>query len=97
MPREKKDPRGEPVERYKLTAGQKEFQKNYRKLKRVQSIIEGATLKNMNEAESLAQLWKELEFGFRKLSLTAPQEPTRELSGMNFGEEIDNPNLRINY
>jgi hypothetical protein len=91
------DPRGKPVEKYKLTDEQKSFQKRYKRLKQVQSIIEGATLANMAQAKNITQLWQELESGFQHLSLLAPPEQTREFLGMNFQEQIQDPNLKINY
>jgi hypothetical protein len=87
MPREKRDIKGEEVERYKLTPEQLSFQKRFALLKNIQKLLEGRSLALALQTENERGLWERLNSEFSKLQ--PPARSINELPGMNFGQEQD--------
>lgn len=82
---EKKDRRGEPVEAFKLSEGQKKFQVRFSRLQEARRMLQARTLQNQIENRSLRDLWEMLEGEFA--GLPVPKNPTRGMEGMNFPDE----------
>ena len=74
-------PKKNKVEKFKLTDEQIAFTKQYKRLKQVQSILEGATFVQQERARSLRQMWMELNQQFQMLQ--PPGAATHELSGQD--------------
>jgi len=97
------DVRGKPVEGYKLSDGQKNFQKQFKRLREIGEMLEAATLTKQMEMEDLRQMW--LRLGQEIKALPIPQQATRELEGMDFetqSEQSEQPmqspqDFRITY
>lgn len=81
------DKRGTKVESFKLTPEQKKFQKDFKRLRSIQSLLEGATLVNSERTKRLQELWNELNAEFEALKFNIPKESVFELQGMNFEED----------
>ena len=75
------------VEQFRLTPEQTDFQKRWKKLKTLQSILENETLKMQQRARTLKSMWGELTGEFDKLQLDLPQEPVKSFEGMEPGTE----------
>lgn len=73
------------VEEYRLTPEQMDFQKRYKRLKMVQSLLENETLKTQEKVKTLRSMWGELTGEFDKLQMNLPTEPVKELEGMEPG------------
>jgi len=80
-----KDVRGEAVESYRLSDEQKKFQISYTKLREISEMLEAETFRKTQELQDLRQMWIELKEQFQALPI--PQNPVRELEGMDFAAE----------
>ncbi len=88
------DKREAPVEKYKLTKEQLDFQKRFKQLQKVRALLQLGTLDVMQRMETMQDLWKSLNLEAQMLQ--PPEKPINELPGMNFKDE-DFERLRINY
>lgn len=82
---DKKDIRGEAVEKYRLTPEQMAFQKKFKKLKQIQQLLEARSLGLAAQLKNEQALWQDLEGEFQ--TLQPPQKSLHELPGMNFPED----------
>lgn len=71
------------VEKWKLTKEQLGFQKKFRQLKEIGSLLELGTLQKQQELKDLQGLWEELNMETQKLGQQAPKHPTFELFGQD--------------
>ena len=89
------DPRGDKVEKYKLTKEQLSFQKQFKMLKQVQELLQARSIGLGMQIQDERELWESLEGEFR--NLRPPQKALHELSGMNFKEEGEQPAWNLRY
>lgn len=80
------DQKTAPVEKFRLTKEQMQFQKRYKNLKQIQELLQMRTLGVQREAGDLTEMWQMLEGEFQML--TPPSEPVKELQGMQFNEPV---------
>jgi len=90
------------VESYKLTPEMQQMLGKYKQLKRVEGMLRYGTEIEKRKFESLRDMWQSLQEETMKLEQGMPQEPLRELEGMDFqgeGEERVkmSPETRIQY
>jgi len=88
MPR---DIRGEKVEGFKLTDQMKNWTKQFKATKRMHQMLQGATLIEKSRVDKLKDLWRYLAISYEGLKGSIPEEQLRELQGMNFGQEQEQP------
>jgi len=81
-----KDERGKPVEKYKITPEMQGILRSYKKLKRVEGMLRYQTEVKKQELSSLSEAWGQLQQETMALEQGMPQEPLRELEGMDFPE-----------
>lgn len=77
---------GNKVPKYKLTDDQVNFQKQYAQLRKVAKLLEQKTLMLQSQSKSVAEAWLNLRKQFKMLS--PPQEPTKEIPGMDFSLQL---------
>jgi len=87
------DVRGEAVPKHKLTKEQLGFQKKFGNLLKVKFLLDSKALTLKNEMKEVQELYKGLGMSFS--SLKPPEEGTKELEGMDFGEENPNPDEQL--
>ena len=94
-----KDEREGKVEKYKLTPQMAAMLGQYKKLKRIEGMLRYGTEVEKRKFESLRDMWESLQMEVGKLEQGMPQEPLRELEGMDFSEERVKmgPETRIQY
>lgn len=80
-------PRQSEVERYRIAPEQISFQERYKRLKRIEQMLEAQTLATQQRTRTLKGAWQELNGEFQQLQLNAPQEPTEEYDGMEEGTQ----------
>lgn len=84
---------GNKVPKYKLTDDQVNFQKQYAQLRKVAKLLEQKTLMLQSQSKSVAEAWLNLRKQFKMLS--PPQEPTKEIPGMDFGLQLGDFSLQL--
>jgi hypothetical protein len=82
MPR---DVRGEKVENFRLTKEQMDFQRKTKSVNQIRLALQLKLGMIRKEADNLKVLYDALEQEAQGIQI--PQEPIKELPGMNFGEE----------
>ena len=93
-----KDVKEGKVESYKLTPEMTAMLGKYKQLKRVEGMLRYGTEVEKRKFESLRDMWESLQMEVGKLEQEMPQEPLRELEGMDFPERVKmGPETRIQY
>ena len=75
---------GDRVERFKLTKGQMEFQKEFGAIQKVKRMLQGRMLMIGQQVQNIRELFSVLNE--REASIQAPTMPTHEAPGMAFTE-----------
>jgi len=91
------DERGKPVEKYKITPEMRAILKNYKRLKRVEGMLKYETEVKKKELSSLSEAWGQLQQQAAAIEEGMPQEPLRELEGMDFPERNVPEDYSIRY
>lgn len=93
------DIRGGKVEKYKITPEMQAMLKSYQKLKRVEGMLRYETEVKKQELSSLSEAWGALQQEAAAMESGMPQEPLRELEGMDFPqrEELSREESQIRY
>ncbi len=92
------DVRGSKVEKYKITPQMQGMLRQYKKLKRVETLLKYETEKKKEELSSLSEAWGNLQQEAAGLEEGMPREPLRELEGMDFPEQGGmGPGREISY
>ena len=89
------DERGKPVEKWKLTPEQMNFQKRFRMLKQIQELLQARSMGLAIQMENEQELWQNLEGEFKKLQ--PPKKSLHELDGMDFKDAEGKPNYNLRY
>ena len=71
----------QPVEKFKLTKEQMNYQKSYKQLVKMGKVVRSGIAQNMAKGASLGQMFQEIMGQLQMLKQKAPQDPTFELEG----------------
>jgi hypothetical protein len=81
------DKRGLPVPTVQLTSEQVSFQKKFSQLQKVRGLLEQKGLQIKQDMGTLTKLYGTLNQEYQKLQI--PTESIRDLSGMNFSDNVE--------
>jgi len=73
--------KNEPVEKYKLTPEQIDFQKQYSKVKKVEQFLQKKLFSQMIGAKQLSDLLRETQSTGQQMYQQAPTEPINDIAG----------------
>ena len=71
----------EKVENFKLTKGQRDFQKSYKKLKGIGNVLSQKIAQHVAEGRSMGQMLEQINGGLNQMLQQAPKNPMSELEG----------------
>lgn len=78
------DKRTAPVESFRLTPEQKQFQKTFRQMAQVRRVLEAKGIEEMTKLRNITDIYRSFMQDYDAFYRSAPSRPLHEIPGMNF-------------